>query len=63
MKRRPLPLLDIGGSELLSRAHEGWNAIIPRLGQVHLEANEFLQLAVLGAKQTSLTFCTHPRIT
>jgi hypothetical protein len=55
MKRRHLPLLDIGGAELMSRAYEGWNEIIPRLGQVHLESGEFLQMAVLGARQNLLS--------
>jgi hypothetical protein len=34
----------------MSRAHKGWNEIIPRLGQVRLESGEFLQMAVLGAR-------------
>ncbi len=54
MRHRPLPLLDIGGSDLIAHSTDGWNQIISKLGEVRLEEGEFLQMAVLGSREDLL---------
>jgi len=54
MKHRPLPLLDIGGSDLIAHSTAGWDEIISKLGQVRLDPGEFLQMAVLGSRENLL---------